>query len=244
MSGSRALPFSLRQFCVRICHNAHELSKASFWLPTKGILGFFVIADEKVYFSRAKIAGVNFEADFAGFLFHCELINTFASEFQFHVEMFEGEVDELANCVGFIGRADVIVGLLLLENAPHGIGIFGCVAPITFGIDISHDQAFFEALLDSASSTRDFASDKGFASSGRFVVKENSIRSMNSVGLAIINDDPEGVELGNSVGRAWIERSLFGLRHLLYFSVEFAGGRLIKAGLIFQAHFFNRIEES
>jgi len=61
---------------------------------------------------------------------------------------------------------------------------------------------------------RDLAGDEGLAAHGRLMVEENSVAGVDAVGLAVVDDDPVAVELGDAVGRARVERGGLALRRL------------------------------
>lgn len=54
---------------------------------------------------------------------------------------------------------------------------------------------------------------------------------LEAVGLAVVLDRPKGVELGDGVGTARIERRRLLLRHLLHLAVELRGRGLVEARL-------------
>jgi len=62
------------------------------------------------------------------------------------------------------------------------------------------------------------------------VVEEDAVAGKDVVGLAIVDDDPVGVELGHSVGRARVKGRGLVLRDRLHLAVELAGRGLVEAG--------------
>ena len=52
---------------------------------------------------------------------------------------------------------------------------------------------------------------------------------MESIGFPVVLCDPEAILLGDGVGAARVERSVFALRHFLYFAKKFGGGCLIES---------------
>lgn len=68
---------------------------------------------------------------------------------------------------------------------------------------------------------RDLASDESSPTSGRLVVEEDTVRGVHSVRLSVVLDDPERVELRDSVRRTRVEGSSLGLRSFDNLSVKF-----------------------
>ena len=79
---------------------------------------------------------------------------------------------------------------------------------------------------------------------GRFVVEQDAVAGVDAVGLAIIDGDPVGIELGHRVGAARIERRGFLLRSFLHQPVKLGSGGLIKACFLFQAENANGFEDA
>ena len=73
--------------------------------------------------------------------------------------------------MGLAGRDDIVVALVLLQHQPHGLDIFGRVAPVAFGFEVAEDRVLLQPGLDAGQRARDFAGDKRFAAAGRFVVE-------------------------------------------------------------------------
>ena len=63
-----------------------------------------------------------------------------------------------------------------------------------------------EADLDAGEAAGDLAGDEGLAAQGRLVVEEDAVAGVDAVGLAVVDGDPVGVELGDGVGGARVER--------------------------------------
>src|SRR3546814_17380074 len=78
------------------------------------------------------------------------------------------------------------------------------------------------------SSDLDLTGHEGFAADRTFVVEQDSIRSMDAVGLPVVHRDPVGIELGGSVGRPRIEWRLLILWYLLRLAIEFRCGSLVE----------------
>ena len=63
------------------------------------------------------------------------------------------------------------------------------------------------------------------------MVEEDAVAGIHAVGLAVIDGDPVGVELGHGVGAARVEGRRLALRHFLHQAVELRGRGLVEARL-------------
>jgi hypothetical protein len=75
------------------------------------------------------------------------------------------------------------------------------------------------------------------------VVEENAIACVDAVSLAVVDGDPVGIELGDGIRRAWIERCRLALGLLLHFGEELGGGGLVEAHLVFEPEDADRLQE-
>src|SRR5438876_6337095 len=74
----------------------------------------------------------------------------------------------------------------------------------------------------------DLSRHKFHAPTRRFMVEQDSRASKHVVTLAEVDCDPMAIELGNTVGAAWMKRRLFVLWGLVYFPEHFTARCLIK----------------
>ena len=89
----------------------------------------------------------------------------------------------------------------------------------------------------------DLARDEGLAADRAFVVEQDAVGGVHAVGLAVVHRDPVGVELGDAVRRARIERRRLPLRRLLHLAVELGGRGLVEARLLLHAEDADRLEQ-
>ena len=142
-------------------------------LPAEFGFGFAVIADEKVDLGGAEQAFV-----------------------EFHVvapvepEAAEGGVEEFADRVRLVRGEHVVVGLILLEHAPHAFHVFLRVAPVAFRIEIAKIEFLLQAGFDARGSDGDLARDERLAAAGGLVVEENAAAREKIVGFAVIHRQP------------------------------------------------------
>ena len=146
--------------------------------------------------------------------------------------------------MGLSGCQDVVIGLILLKHAPHTLDVIAGMAPITLGVNVSEVEALVNPLVDAGDGGGNLAGDECAAAAGTLVVEEDAISEMHAVGLAIIDKDPEGVLLGNGVGRTGVEGSGLGLRDLLHLAVKLGGGGLVELDLLFHTTSADGIEHA
>ena len=133
------------------------------------------------------------------------------------------------------GGQDVIIGNIVLKHQIHTLDIVTSMSPITFGINVTKVKAFVKSLTNPRHSNGNLPGDKGGSTTGRLVVEKNAVSEVHSIGLTVVDQDPEGVLLGDSVGRTGIEGGGFGLGYFLDFSVKLGGGSLVEAGGFLEA---------
>ena len=76
------------------------------------------------------------------------------------------------------------------------------------------------------------------------MVEEDAVTGMDAVAFAVVDDDPVAVQFRHAVGAAGIEGRRFLLRDFLHLAEELARGGLIKTGLVLQADFLDRVDET
>jgi hypothetical protein len=67
------------------------------------------------------------------------------------------------------------------------------------------------------------------------VVEQHAVAGVHAVGLAVVDGDPEGVELGDGVGGAGVEGGGDLLGDLLHLAVQLRGGGLVEAAGLLEA---------
>merc|ERR1719199_537081 len=191
-------------------HLADQFLEGGAELPSDLLLGLGGIAEEKFDLSGAEVLGIDFNQDAILIVgINTNLVDGAGLALPLDGSANNGEctLDELANGVGLSGGQDVVIGLLLLEHAPHTLNVVAATA-------------------------------------GTLVVKEDAVGNVHAVGLTVVDKDPEGVLLGNGVGRAGVEGGGLGLRDLLNLSVKLGGGGLVEADLLLHAASADGIEHT
>ena len=81
----------------------------------------------------------------------------------------------------------------------------------------------------------DLAGNERLSSSWRFVVEKNPVAGIHAVRFTVVDRDPVGVELGDSIGAAGIEGRRLFLRNFLHKSVQLTCACLIEACFLFES---------
>ena len=144
----------------------------------------------------------------------------------------------------FARRADIVIGLVLLEDAPHHLGILGSIAPVALGIEVPEEKRLLFPFANVSGCPGDLPGDKGFSSAGRLVIEKDPIRGMKVVGLPVIHHGPVGIEFRDSVRGSRIKGRRLALRHFLDLAVEFTGRGLVEPDLALEPDLLDRIQEA
>ena len=108
------------------------------------------------------------------------------------------------------------------------------MAPVTQGVHVAEVQARFQTLRDVGDSAGDFAGHEGFAATRRFVVEQNAVTGVHAVRFTVVDGDPVGIQFGDRIRRARIERSGLFLWNFLHQAVQFRSGSLIETRFLLQ----------
>ncbi len=173
------------------------------------------------------------------FLFHA-----FPFKAQFDSQLCRRHFDELTHGVLHAGRDHEIFRRLLLQHHPLHLDVVFGMAPVTQGIHVAEEQAGLQPLSDIGNRAGDFAGHEGFATTRRFMVEQNAVTGVDAVGFAVVNGDPVGVQFGDGIRRARIERRGLFLRNFLHQTVQLRGGSLIETGFLFQAQEADRLQQT
>ena len=198
-------------------------------LPAELLLCFCRIAEQEFHLGRAEISGIDAHDRFAGALVDAGLVDALALPGDAAADMGEGALDELAHGMRLAGRQHVIVGLGLLQHAPHALDVIAGVAPVALGVDVAHVERVLHAEVDGRDGAGNLARDEGLAAPRALVVEKNAVRGVHPVGFAVVHDDPVGIELGHRVRTARIERRRLALRRLAHPAVELRCRGLVEA---------------
>ena len=213
------------------------------WRPAKLFFGFSGVTEQGFDFGGAEIAGIDGD-DALAMRVVSLLFNALPFPFDFHTEFFGSGVNEVAHAVLHAGSDDEVFRFILLQHEPLHFNVVFGVAPVAFGVHVAKIQRVLQAQFDSGQGTGDLAGDECFAAHGAFMVEENSIAGVNAIGFAVVDGDPVGVELGDSVRASGVEGGGFLLGDFLHKAIEFAGTGLVEAGFLFQAEDADGFEDT
>ena len=243
----------LRGLQVAGHHLGTHLLRRDLRNPAKLLPGLGCVAEQCLDLSRTEVARVDFDDAIA----HLECQRTVAGEridvgffvgalpfeAQRDPELGRGPPDEVAHRVLLPRGDDEVFGLLLLQHHPLHADIVPGVAPIAHRVEVAHVQALLQSLRDVGQATRDLAGDEGLAAARALVVEQDPVAGVDAVGLAVVDGDPVGVELGDAVGTAGMERRRLGLRGLGDPAEQLAGRRLVEAGGFLEAEEADSLEQ-
>ena len=224
-------------------HLRYKLVEAGAGCPAELALGLGGIAEEGFDLGGTEVAGVDGDDDVAllvGGLF----VDAGAGPGEVEVEEFGAALDEVAHAVLLAGGDDEVLGFFLLEHEPLHLDVVAGVSPVALGVEVAEEELLLEADLDAGETAGDLAGDKGFAAQGALVIKKDAIAGVDAVGLAVVDDDPEAVHLGDGVGRAGVEGGGLLLGDLLDEAVELGGGGLVELCLLFEAEDADGLEQA
>src|SRR5262249_37597805 len=193
---------------------------------------FARVAQEGIDLGWAKVTRVDFNEHLSRGAIDALLFDAGAPPDYGSTDMGERPRDEFSNRMALTGRQHVVVGLLLLKDQPHPFDVVTRMAPIPLGVEIAEKQLVLQPVLDCRDGTCDFAGYEGLPPDGAFMVKQDAVRSMYAVSLAVIYRDPMCVELRRRVRRTRVERGRFPLRDFLYLAEQLGRGSLIELGLV------------
>src|SRR5690606_11301851 len=162
--------------------------------PTEAGSGFRGVAQQEIHFVRPEIAGIDLDQFLARTGIYALLVHAAPCPFDPAIDDGEGLLDEFAHRMGLPRRQHEVVRLVLLKDAPHAFHIVARVPPVAAGIEVSQAQLLLDSPLDGRDSAGDLAGDEGFPAYGAFVVEQDAVRGMETVGLPVIDRNPVGVE--------------------------------------------------
>ena len=98
--------------------------------------------------------------------------------------------------------------------------------------------------MDLGYGSGDLARDERFATTRTLVVEEDAVGKVHAVGLTVVHKDPEGVLLGDCVGRTGVKGGGLGLGDLADLTVELRGGGLVETDLLLHTAGADSIEHA
>ena len=209
-------------------HQLHELLEGGFLgVPAQFRAGLGRIAPEVHHVRGPVEIRAHLHQHAAGGLVDAFLIGALPHELEFDAGVAEREPAEIAHAVLHAGGDDEVFRLLLLEDEPHALDIILRVAPVAEAGEVAEVQLFLLALRDAGGGQRDLARDERLAAALGFVVEQDARAAVHAVGLAVLLDDPETVQLRDGVRAVGMERRILVLGHFLHLAVQLRGGCLV-----------------
>src|SRR5204863_7428348 len=148
---------------VGLDHFRHQLLEAGAMAPAELGERLGRVAQPQVDLGRPAIGGIARHQDLAAALADAVLVEAVALPLEAAVDLAEGELDEFAHRVGLTGGEHVIVGLLLLQDAPHALDVVTRMAPGALGVEVAEEQRVLEAALDRGHRAADLAGHAALA---------------------------------------------------------------------------------
>ena len=128
---------------VSVGHDADQLLEGHRRLPTEQTFGLAGLAHQQIHLCRAVELGIN----------HHVL-------FPIQPYVIERDLAKLADRVGFTGRDQVVIRVILLEHQPHGMDIVGRVSPVAPRFQVAQAQFVLHPQLDTRHRVGDLARDE------------------------------------------------------------------------------------
>src|SRR6266404_2077992 len=216
-------------------HFPDELREACLRLPAELLPRLAGVADQLIDFGGAEIGRIDAHDGLAGFPVDAGFLDTLAAPLDAAADLRERQFDEFAHRAGLACRQHEIVGSISLQYPVHALDIVPGMAPIASRPEISEIERVFQSRLDAGDAARDLARHESLAADRAFMIEQDAVGGEHAVGLAVVHRDPVAVELGDTVGRARIERRGFLLRDFLNQAVQLRSGCLIEPRLLFHA---------
>mmetsp|Transcript_17849 Transcript_17849/g.51100 ORF Transcript_17849/g.51100 Transcript_17849/m.51100 type:complete len:406 (-) Transcript_17849:40-1257(-) len=244
---SLGMPSTADHLEVLLDHLADQFREGGAKLPSNLLIGLGGITEEKLDLSWTEVLGIDSNQDAILVVgINTNLIDgaSLALPLDGSANNCEGTLDEFTNGMGLSGGQDVVIGLILLKHAPHTLDVVAGMAPITLGVDVSEVEALVDALMDAGDGGGDLTGDEGLATAGTLVVEEDAVGKVHAVSLTVVHKDPEGVLLGDSIGRTGVEGGGLGLGNLADLAVQLGGGGLVEFDLLLHAAGADGIEHA
>ena len=122
----------------------------------------------------------------------------------------------------------------MLQHQPlHANVVFG-MTPITQCIHIAHVKALLKTLRNIRQTPTDFAGNKGLSTAFAFMVKQNAVAGVDTIGLSVVDRHPVRIQFGNCIGAARVKRRCFPLRRFVYQAIQLRSTCLIEPRFFLQ----------
>src|ERR1700722_441347 len=197
-------------------HLLDQFGEGCFRLPAEHPARLAGVADQLIDFGGAKIHRIDAHKGLSRLRIDAGLLDALAAPHDAAADFGERDLDEFAYRAGLTGCQHEIVRYLRLQDLVHALDIVPGMAPVASRLEISQIERVFQTDLDPGDAAGNLAGDESFAADRAFMIEQDAVAGKHAVGLAVIHRDPVTVELGDAIGRAWIERRGFPLRGFLH----------------------------
>src|ERR1035441_3553324 len=125
------------QFYVGGHHFTPKLSKTNLMLPTKCGTRLRRVSQKRLDLRWPKIARIYAHQGAIGLFADSEFFHAGSLPLNSNTDFCKGQFDEFTHGVGFSSCKNIIIGLLLLQNKPHPLGIITRMSPIPLSIYVA-----------------------------------------------------------------------------------------------------------
>src|ERR1035437_1120015 len=125
------------QFYVGGHHFTHQLSKTNLVLPTKLGARLRRVSQKRLDLRRPEIAWIYAHQGAISLFADSEFFYAGALPLNSNADFCKGQFDKFTHGVGFSSCKNIIIGLLLLQNKPHPLGIITRMSPIPLSIYVA-----------------------------------------------------------------------------------------------------------
>ena len=189
--------FTLGQLEIRIHHHRGQGADVGLGFPAQQLAALAGVAFQVIHLGGPEVAGIDL---------HILL--------PVQIQAAEGEAQEIADADALAGGHHVVVRLLLLEHAPHGLHVVTREAPVAPGVEVAQPQLVLEAELDAGGGAGDLAGHEGLAAARALVVEEDAVAGEEAVAFAVVDHLVVRENLSAGIGAAGFEAGALMLARL------------------------------
>ena len=147
------------------------------------------------------------------------------------IQAAKSQPQEVADADALTRGHHIVIGLVLLEHAPHGLHIVAREAPVAFGVQVAEEELLLQPQLDAGCGPGDLAGNKGLAAARALVIEQDAVAGKETVAFPVVDHLVVGIDLGAGIGAAGLEARAFMLAGLGA-SEHLGAAGLVKADLL------------
>src|SRR5258708_15133894 len=160
----------LHNEAIGLHHLGYQLAETGAMAPAKLGQGLLRIAEQQIDLGWSAIRTVDRPQHPPGPPATTLLVVALSMPHDGPPDLMEGELDKLAHGVRLASRQDIVVRMLLLQDAPHAFDIVACMTPVAPGVEIAEKEPVLVATLDRSHGARDLARHECLAADRRFMI--------------------------------------------------------------------------